>query len=82
MSDERRWIRVDVPVVDSLDAAWAEVEAELPEGRALHLHRRDRSQALASDPTDRISDVKADAYGDTPAAALRALAAKLRDLRH
>jgi hypothetical protein len=71
---------------DSLDAAWAEAEAALAlwPGIALDLVRAsDRKQYLAwcSDPVDGTRPVWR-FEADTPAAALRALAAKLRDGRH
>jgi len=64
-------------LTDSLDAAWAEAEAALPEGETLqglsptangwyaHAYNAERERC--------------DGIADTPAAALRALAAKLRE---
>lgn len=72
---------------DSLDAAWAEAEAALPEGWQLVLLR-----GLAGDYSAHAEDISKRpddgswtheeerfAFGRTPAAALRALAAKLRE---
>ena len=86
---------------DSLDAAWAEVEAALPEGWVmLEVSRRDSNyhccewdvmrpewEAGAGRPSRRTSrddggrDIgqSEEEGGPTPAAALRALAAKLRE---
>ena len=84
------------PVTDSLDAAWAEAEAALPEGWTLGGVQRSNQRgqtkrqayistawggilagqtAVLATPRGRRI-----AYGDTPAAALRALAAKLREV--
>lgn len=71
---------------DSLDAAWAEAEAALPDGwfiarlELLRLPTRDRPlwQVLTSRPMTSGSGAMASGEGPTPAAALRALAAKLR----
>ena len=65
--------------VESLDAAWAEAEGALPVGWALtHLMADPGSggwAAFAEPPTG----YEQEGDGPTPAAALRALAAKLRD---
>ena len=81
----------DAALAESLDAAWAEVEAALPEGwwiARIELSgmttedmggNRDRLtwwEAWARGPKDK--DAKG--VADTPAAALRALAAKLREV--
>jgi hypothetical protein len=81
---------------DSLDAAWAEAEAALPEGWWLHAldawsfddmaWRVEAASAGHQEPSDswaRYHAVRGPSvatYGPTPAAALRALAAKLRSL--
>jgi hypothetical protein len=68
--------------VGSLDAAWAEVEAALPGGAVLRLERSGTGNyvALASDLTGHWYP-HGSAIGDRgPAAALRALAAKLREV--
>ena len=67
---------------DSLDAAWAEAEAALPEGweiSSLHLVAPEEWRATANSTTD---DEMRFLNGDGPslAAALRALAAKLREV--
>lgn len=73
---------------DSLDAAWAEAEAALPEGWAmLQLHHTAMmDQRWQAEAQSRIGPVVAwnrvrtvIAEGLTPAAALRALTAKLRE---
>lgn len=72
-------------VADSLDAAWAEAEAALPEGWALTLTPDTTepdtyvAEGRPRDPFDstRTGDLAWGA-GPTPAAALRALAAQLR----
>ena len=69
--------------MSGLDAAWAEAEAALPEGWVLQGITPSRAEweALASSWTARAGD-KQDwqaGAGPTPAAALRALAAKLRE---
>lgn len=69
----------------SLDAAWAEAEAALPEGWFLVLSDDPRYSAEATregyhDPAIGWVGVQTrDATGPTPAAALRALAATLRE---
>ena len=64
---------------DSLDAAWAEAEAALPEGWRLCLHGSFGSVAFkaVADSQEWAAVIEAPAL--TPAAALRALAAKLRE---
>ncbi len=71
-----------------LDAAWAEVEAELPEGwwivgierqpRAAGGHWIVTTQPIIDASLMGFPSPQVRALGDTPAAALRALAAKLR----
>jgi len=65
----------------TLDAAWAEVEAALPEGATVCVS----STKVASGPYIAVTDAGEPsdgyAYGPTPAAALLALAAALRDGR-
>ena len=64
---------------DSLDAAWQEAEAALPEGSRIDdLHEVSRGLWRASAPDSRQWDIF-EGYGPTPVAALRALAAKLRE---
>lgn len=77
---------------DSLDAAWQEAEAALPEGNwSLHL-QREALRPIGADylamadgwgpmPVGLIRDAESivGPYSPTPAAALRALAAKLRE---
>lgn len=68
---------------DSLDAAWAEAEAALPDGWCLKLHSDvdvDATDylAIAQPNTEMPRDLHEWAPGPTPAAALRALAVKLR----
>jgi hypothetical protein len=69
----------DLP--DSLDAAWAEAEAALPEGWALQV-AKDRADGQAEAMAGPIEfswpPHVVRVFGPTPAAALRALAAKLR----
>ena len=72
---------------DFLDAAWAEAEAALPEGMTFSLTRAIRPASEGTGPTyyatasrpwyDALIAIQVD--GPTPAAALRALAAKLRE---
>jgi len=66
---------------DSLDAAWAEAEAALPEGWQLRGVERQGVKWLANadEPRGAAWNV-AHAYAETPAAVLRALAAKLREV--
>ena len=71
-----------IPDGDSLDAAWSEAEAALPEGWRLRVETGDSLDpkpywALASLQFDKEGVVETG--GSTPAAALRALAAKLRE---
>lgn len=71
---------------DSLDAAWAEAEAALPEGVAFTLTRaatpsdgRPTAYYATADPIySSAIRSKMQISGPTPAAALRALAARLR----
>jgi len=79
----------DAALADSLDAAWAEAEAALPDGWAiLGLdHTAMMDQRWRAEAQSRIGPVVAwnrvrtvSAEGLTPAAALRALAAKLREV--
>jgi hypothetical protein len=75
--------------IDSLDAAWAEAVAALPEGWfGPHLYGT-RNYSVSDHPykaeafkpnPGRSDDPVADGIGPTPAAALRALAAKLREV--
>ena len=67
--------------MDDLGAAWAEAEAALPEDtpQMLYLHRRPTNYVAGlrhPDPSLAAKDVSRD--GPTPAAALHALAARLR----
>ena len=74
--------------MSGLDAAWAEAEAALPEGwcvseilNAIPAHGTlptSKASAIAA-PIDPDGPESVFAHGPTPAAALRALAAKLRD---
>jgi hypothetical protein len=66
--------------VDSLDAAWAEAEAALPDGWHLNVDSggADGPRAHAC-PEVMGTAVFVDADADTPAAALRALAARLSE---
>jgi hypothetical protein len=75
------------PDSDSLDAAWAEAEAALPKGWdgptvgpfVDNLRHVDRWVATAGKYIDNLDLPKEErGFGPTPAAALRALAAKLR----
>lgn len=69
-------------ILGDLDAAWAEAEAALPEGWIFGvLARGDQylAEAWEDDEAYASGDSAAEAYADTPAAALRALAAKLRE---
>ena len=79
--------RVEV-VPDSLDASWAEAEAARPEGWFIGVEsgwpisaeQPDGYRAVASrDQTYLFDGPSASGEGPTPAAALRALAAKLRE---
>jgi hypothetical protein len=67
----------------SLDAAWAEAEATLPEeGWMFGVVARGGeylAEAWEGDEAYACGDAAADTYGPTPAAALRALAVKLRE---
>ena len=70
---------------DSLDAAWAEAEAALPEGWELtqldllyYPRRLWRAWILPKDRTAKVWDTFETAEAETPAGALRALAAQLR----
>jgi hypothetical protein len=75
-------LRLTEPNSDSLDAAWAEAEAALPERYTLSLENigahqvRGVYRALAEWG---IGDPHWEATADTPAAALRALTAQLRE---
>ena len=72
-----RW----VPPAGSLDAAWAEAEAALPEGYTLTLTFQRLRTVWAEARRGVLDDYQQ--FGeeaDTPAAALRALAAKLREV--
>jgi hypothetical protein len=72
-------------VADSLDAAWAEAEAALPEGAYLVLSDDPRYTAEATregyhhPAIGWVGVWTMEATGPTPTAALRALAAKLRE---
>jgi hypothetical protein len=70
--------------VDSLDAAWAEAEAALPEGWAFELTYSEGNPVQSWAWLPGVEIVTGDdgirAEGSTPAAALRALAAKLREV--
>ena len=63
---------------DSLDAAWAEAEAALPEGSNLALALEQIVGGVNARAFGVNGDYETD--GPTPAAALRALAAKLREV--
>jgi hypothetical protein len=67
---------------DSLDAAWAEAEAGLPETSVLSLEGpaeyHPRSYKAKAFKWGQDGDCSDYGYGPTPAAALRALAAELR----
>jgi integrase len=75
---------------DSLDAAWAEAEAALPEGWGLRLTKAERHATLPGEgrvfahakPPYGSRRPRIRGEGPTPAAALRALAAKLRERAH
>lgn len=71
------------PAPDSLDAAWAEAEAALSEGWTLGgvIHRAVARHPTWSAEASSLGEGALHAEGDTPAAALRALTAKLRE-RH
>ena len=75
---------------DSLDAAWSEAEAALPEGYVIESVSRQRSwwgvdekawTAEAAEQADGGDWPAIFGDGDTPAAALRALAARLREAK-
>jgi hypothetical protein len=76
------WLRRLQALPDSLDAAWAEAEAALPDDMAMYgvqhvfqdIEADPKWEAQAGDLIHTVED-----YGPTPAAALRALAAKLRE---
>ena len=71
-------------VPDSLDAAWAEAEAALPEGQSFVVWRRTDRAGEASYSADLVTIdgyVTMQVDGPTPAAALRSLAAKLKESR-
>ena len=73
---------IDGALADSLDAAWAEAEAALPEGGRIYGARRlyDGGWEFSAEWWTYDARYRAGrATGDTPAAALRALAAKLRE---
>jgi hypothetical protein len=85
-----RWIRAHAPKTtapDSLDAAWAEAEAALPEGWSLAVDRgplepRHVSGSACATATERTATGEGrqeKAFADSPAAALHALAAKLQE---
>lgn len=69
--------------VDSLDAALAEAVAALPEGWGISVSRQpgqsDWSAMAGPNTWDLYGGSEATGYGPTPAAALRALTAKLRE---
>lgn len=69
----------------ALDVAWAEAEAALPEGWRIHMlsvTASDEWQAVAGVREDRGQDpFIALEVGPTPAAALRALTERLREVR-
>lgn len=69
--------------IDSLDAAWAEAEAALPEGWSFRLEHEAPEHFWAQASTnwrfDDPDETLPACEGPTPAAALRALAAKLRE---
>ena len=73
---------------ESLDAAWAEVEAALPEGWMFSTgtgsaqYRDDEPFGARATPIKLAWPIiLVEGYGPTPAAALRALAARLRESR-
>jgi hypothetical protein len=68
----------------TLDAAWAAAEAALPEGADLSLHALKApgwAEAIAGESCDRcgVGDMSIRVQASSPAAALQALAARLRD---
>ena len=65
-----------LPDPDSLDAAWAEAEAALPEDKRITC-----LSVVAGAGWAALTDGPWSAYDVTPVAALRALAAKLRESR-
>ena len=75
------------PEACSLDAAWADAEAALPEGWCLRVESDvdvdETDYVAAAGPNATAGSVPWDTFGvgPTPAAALRWLAAKLRDAR-
>ena len=82
----RNEVRQDVLRIaaDSLDAAWQEAEAALPEGWGMQLIRGANVQTGERTPDYRAISFSGtmpvtDGYGPTPAVALRALAARLRE---
>lgn len=71
------------PLRDSLDAAWAEAEAALPEGHVLAEVRLFDDGTLWGASTNNVTGVGRYHWsgdGPTPAAALRALATNLREV--
>lgn len=69
---------------DRLDAAWAEAEAALPEGWYIsNVRRRSLTGRYSASATLAGSEtgVNVSGFGPSPAAALTALAARLRALR-
>jgi hypothetical protein len=63
----------------TLDAAWAEAEAALPEGWRLSLATNPPEYGATAWSPDPSEPYAVGRDGDTPAAALRALALALRD---
>jgi hypothetical protein len=62
---------------DSIDAAWAEAEAALPEGCTLKL---EHDPSITDYPTSAdVTEYSVHVDSESPAAALRALAVKLRE---
>lgn len=86
--------QADEALADSLDAAWAEAEAALPKARSVDfvvgpIYDDDMNRTGQYEATVAVflppqeSDFRMySGVGPTPAAALRALAAKLRDETH
>jgi hypothetical protein len=66
---------------DSLDAAWAEAEAALPEGWTFEIHRGVDGHLAHAWPRTETYEPRNDlsVSGEGPAAALRSLAAELRE---
>lgn len=69
---------------DSLDAAWAEAEAALPDGwriKEVRVHDLDDEWGAEAENMTGVGRYRWVEHGPTPAAALRALTARLREAR-